>query len=104
MYNAELAIRDFLLHKGVQLFWIDSAVGYIRMGLAGNSYLVSNVLTQRVTVVQGHVSSYTATVAAIYPDSKRKAVLQLRYRFNAKAKAGAKAHKVTLTVLQEEQA
>lgn len=94
MSNVETAIRDFLLLKGVQPFWLDSAISNIRQGLATNAYFVTNVLTQRATVQDGHVTAYTATVTSVFPNVGRgdPMVMELRYSFKPTRK---QAHRVT---------
>lgn len=84
--HVENAIRDFLLLKGVELFWVDSAVSFIRQGLAQNRYFASNVLTQTVKLDPfGHrVKSYKALLTVTFPDSNRKSAIELSYTFDPK--------------------
>lgn len=98
MYAAELAIRDFLIGKGVPLFWVDSHVGVIKQGLAGNTHLCTHVIEQKVSMSKGHVKRYTATIAVKWPDTARQGVMGLRYTFNPNAR---KAHKLWLNVVED---
>jgi hypothetical protein len=87
MYSAELAIRDFLKYKGVQTFWIDSAVAYIKLGLFSNTYISRHVMEQKVTVSPtGNVKRYTATISVTYPDTNRTGTIILTYTFDPKRK------------------
>lgn len=93
MYATEIAIRDFLISKGVVLFWVDSHMNVIKQGLATNQYLPMHVIEQAVTVSKGHIKRYTATIRVRYPDTCRDSTVSLRYTFNPNAR---KAHTLRL--------
>jgi hypothetical protein len=96
--SVENSIRDFLILKGVPLFWVDSHMGIIRQGLAGNTHFATHLIEQHVSLSQGHVKRWTAYVRVKWPDTARQGVMGLRYTFNPKAK---KAHKLWLNVVED---
>lgn len=89
--NVENEIRDFLINKGVELFWVDSHLTTIRYALSSNSHFASGISNQKVTVKQRHVSTYTARLTLIRPDSGVTERCTLKYTFRPKHK---KAHKL----------
>ena len=97
MYAVELQARDYMALKCVDTFWIDSAWGYIRLGLATNQYIAQHIIEQTVTVERGRVKRYTAKVRVRYPDTCTTGIISLRYTCNPNA---AKAHKLWLGVVE----
>ena len=94
MYSIELQVRDFLALKGVDTFWIDSAVTYIRQGLATNNHFPMHIIDHTVTVERGRVKRYTAKVKVRYPDTASEGIISLRYTCDPTRMA---AHKVRVT-------
>lgn len=97
--HIENAIRDFLLIKGVHLHWVDSALSVLKQGMAQDPRVITNLLTQRVTVKQGHVNTYTATLTGTEPGTGRRVVLTLRYTFNPRTRM---SHKLWLSEAMEQ--
>lgn len=95
MYSVERQVRDFLAIKGVETFWIDSAVTYIRQGLATNSYFPMHVINHTATVERGRVKRYSAKVRVRYPDTASEGIISLRYTCDPTRMA---AHKVRVTL------
>ena len=99
MYGTENQVRDFLRLKGAPTFWVDSALGYIRRGLATNTRLPLHVLTQSATLgLGGTIKRYTGTIAVRYPDRDVAGTIKLTYTFNPKR---AIAHNVKVEPLKE---
>lgn len=84
MPNFDTIITGFLRSKGVEPFWVDSAMGRIRQGLATNAYFTVDVQAQSVTVVNGYASLYTATIRVAFPDAMKRQTMRLSYSFNPK--------------------
>lgn len=81
--TTENAVRDFLLLKGVQLFWVDSAVNYIRQAMASNAYFVTHVIDHKVTVsATGYVKRYRAVMGVSYPDIGARGSITISYTFD----------------------
>jgi hypothetical protein len=98
MYNVERQVRDFLILRGCQTFWVDSAMGIIKQGLASNQYLPQHIIEHQVTVTQqGRVKRYTAKVRVRYPDTATDGIISLRYTCNPDAR---KAHKLWVGVVE----
>lgn len=90
--TTENAVRDFLLLKGVQLFWVDSAVNYIRQAMASNTYFVTHVIDHKVLVsATGYVKRYMAVMAVTYPDTGTRGSITINYTFDPYRKV---AHRV----------
>ena len=99
MYGVELQARDYMALKCVDTFWIDSAWGIIRQGLASNQFIAQHIIEQSVTVVRGRVKRYAAKVRVRYPDTCTNGIIGLRYTCNHNPNA-AKAHKLWLGVVE----
>lgn len=89
--NVENEIRDFLISKGVELFWVDSHLTTIRYALSSNSHFASDISDQKVTVKLGHVVTYTARIILNMPNVAMVERCTLKYTFRPKHK---KAHKL----------
>lgn len=43
-------LKEFLLQKGVEPFWVSSALGWIRRGMAGNTHWATDLRHPKVKV------------------------------------------------------
>ena len=55
-------LRDFLLQNGVEPFWANSALGWVRQAMAGNTHWATNLHHPKVTVDPAFKCVKTLTV------------------------------------------
>jgi hypothetical protein len=85
----------YLEKAGVQPFWIDSAMAYIRQTLSSNASFSKSIIGQYAKVENGHLCRYRARVVVTFPGIKRKdAVANILYTFDPKRRM---AHKCELS-------
>jgi len=88
MSNIE-KITDFLRHNKVDAFWINSAIGWIRRGLAGNCHWCTELHNPKVTVDKKFHCVKKFTVQCTINTVEGHKPGTLTYTFN-------KGHKVTI--------
>jgi len=85
-------IEAFLLHKGADKFWANSALRHIMLNFAGNNYWITNIRNLKVIIGQhGMVNRFTMICTINSEAASTKG--RFTYSFGA-------GHKVRITAIE----